>query len=384
MRSSSLNIHGLSLPLTTVTINFESILRIVVPILLILGSVALGFIVERRGFRQLRALTERLQWGGADVIISSLKGLVLLWFVLGGTYAAILNLSIDNQLFLTFQKGLLAVAIASGTLIVARLAVGFVRYFSETKGAGSLTSLFEMLTQIVIFTFGGLIILQSLGIAITPLLTALGIGGVSLGLAFQSTLTNFLSGLNLATSNKIRVGDYIQLESGEDGYVVDIAWRHTILQDIRDNMVVVPNTQILNNVFKNYGLPDKEALIVLEVGISYDADLDKAEAIALEIANEVMNQVEGGVPDSDPWIRYKEFGYFAVTMTVYLRIREYFDHLIVRHEFIKRLHKRFREEQVDLPFPIKTTLIPMPRERAQNHKVSSHRNLPDLPFLQED
>lgn len=351
---------------------------------MVLGGFILGFIIERQGLKRLQMVSARLGWGGADVIINSLKGLILLWFVLGGAFAAILTLSVDTQLFLTIQKGLLAAAIASGTLIVARLSVGFVRYFTETKGAGNLTSLFEMLTQIVIFTFGVLIILQSLGIAITPLLTALGIGGVSLGLAFQSTLTNFLSGLNLATSNKISIGDYIQLDSGEDGYVVDIAWRHTILQDIRDNMVVVPNTRILNNVFKNYGLPDKEALIIIEVGISYTADLDQVEQIALDIANQVMNEVEGGVPNSDPWIRYKEFGYFAITMTVYLRIREYFDHLVVRHEFIKRLHRRFREEQIDLPFPIKSAFIPMPLDNNRHNRPATQDFLSELPFLQED
>ena len=365
-------------------ITVASIFRIVVPIAIILSGVILGFIIERQGLKRLQALSAKLGWGGADVVINSLKGLILLWFVIGGAFAAILTLAIDNQLLLTLQKGLLAAAIASGTLIVARLAVGFVRYFTETKGAGSLTSLFEMLTQIVIFTFGILIVLQSLGIAITPLLTALGIGGVSLGLAFQSTLTNFLSGLNLATSNKISIGNYIQLDSGEEGYVMDIAWRHTILQDIRDNMVVVPNTRILNNVFKNYGLPSKEALIVLEVGISYNADLDKAEQIALDIANQVMNEVEGGVPNSDPWIRYKEFGYFAITMTVYLRIREYFDHLIVRHEFIKRLHRRFREENIELPFPIKSALIPMAINDKHHHQPSPQERLSELPFLQDD
>ncbi|MEM6252279.1 MAG: mechanosensitive ion channel domain-containing protein [Cyanobacteria bacterium P01_D01_bin.156] len=367
-------------------LTITNIVRIVVPILIILGALFLGLVVERQGLNRLQRAATKLGWGGADVIISSLKGLILVWFILGGVFAAILTLPIDNNLFLTIQKSLLAAAIASGTLIIARLAVGFVRYFSETKGAGNLTSLFEMLTRIVIFTFGVLVILQSLGIAITPLLTALGIGGVSLGLAFQSTLTNFLSGLNLATSNKLRVGDFIQLDSGEEGYVVDIAWRHTILQDIRDNMVVVPNTRILNNVFKNYGLPDQQALIVLEVGISYDADLDRVEQLALDVANEVMDKVEGGVPDSDPWIRFKEFGYFAITMTVYLRIREYFDHLVVRHEFIKRLHKRLRDEDIAMPFPIKTSLIPIQHEPNLNNKFSALREdgLAEIPFLQQD
>ncbi|MEL6321528.1 MAG: mechanosensitive ion channel family protein [Cyanobacteria bacterium J06626_14] len=366
------------------SITFENVIRILLPVVMMLGGVVLGFFVERQGLRRLRDLSGKFGWGGADVIINSLKGLILLWFVIGGAFAALSTVPLDDSLVLTIQRIFLALAIASGTLIVARLAVGFVRYFSETKGAGNLTSLFEMLTRIVIFTLGVLIILQSLGIAITPLLTALGIGGVSLGLAFQSTLTNFLSGLNLATSNKIRVGDYIQLDTGEDGYVVDIAWRHTILQDIRDNMVVVPNTRVLNSVFKNYGLPDKEALIILEVGVSYNADLDRVEHIALDIANQVMNEVEGGVPNSDPWIRFKEFGYFSITMTVYLRIREYFDHLVIRHEFIKRLHKRLRSEGIEMPYPIKSSFIPMPIDSTHRNQLVPEDGVFDLPFIKDE
>lgn len=366
------------------SVNIDSIVKLLVPALIILSSFILGFIIERQGIKRLQLMTSRLGWGGADVIISSLKGLILLWIVIGGVFAAVLTLPLDNRLMLTIQTGLLVAAIASGTLIVARLAVGFVRYFSETKGAGNLTSLFEMLTRIVIFTLGVLIALQSLGIAITPLLTALGIGGVSLGLAFQSTLSNFLSGLNLATSNKVRVGDYIQLDSGEEGYVIDIAWRHTVLQDIRDNMVMVPNTRVLNNVFKNYALPTKEALIVIEVGVSYDSDLDQVEQATLAIANDVMNHVEGGVPNCDPWVRYREFGYFAITMAVYLRIQEYFDHLVVRHEFIKRLHKQFRDLGIDMPFPIKTTLVPNIDDANGKEFGVSHTDDAELPFLRED
>ncbi|MGB3491527.1 MAG: mechanosensitive ion channel family protein [Elainellaceae cyanobacterium] len=371
-------------PLSFETIDLELILRLLTPIVLILGSFVLGFLVERQGIRRLQNLTARLGWGGADVIINSLKGLIMLWFVLGGVFMAVLTLPISDNLFTVIQKALLAVAIISGTLIAARLAVGSVRYVSETRGAGNLSSLFEMLTRIVVFTFGVLIILQSLGIAITPLLTALGIGGVSLGLAFQSTLSNFISGLNLATSNKVRVGDYIQLDSGEEGYVRDIAWRHTVLQDIRDNMMFVPNSRVLNNVFKNYGLPDKEALIIVEVGVSYSSDLEKIEALTLAIAMEVMNEVEGGVPDSEPWVRYKELGYFAITMVVYLRIREYFDHIIVRHEFIKRLHKRFRDEGIEMPFPIQTTFIPdLEESNGKTPNVQTTDESP-LSFLQAE
>jgi small-conductance mechanosensitive channel len=81
------------------------------------------------------------------------------------------------------------------------------------------------LTRIVIFGIGILVILHSLGISIAPLLTALGIGGLAVALALQDTLSNLFAGLHILMTRQIKPGDYIRLESGEEGFVVDITWR---------------------------------------------------------------------------------------------------------------------------------------------------------------
>ncbi|MEO0867946.1 MAG: hypothetical protein AAFY17_05750, partial [Cyanobacteria bacterium J06642_11] len=89
-------------------ITIANIVRVVVPVLIVLGALFLGLVVERQGLNRLQAATSKLGWGGADVIINSLKGLILIWFILGGVFAAILTLPIDNNLFITIQKSLLA------------------------------------------------------------------------------------------------------------------------------------------------------------------------------------------------------------------------------------------------------------------------------------
>lgn len=192
---------------------------------------------------------------------------------------------------------------------------------------------------------------------ITPLLTALGVGGVFIGLALQNTLSNLFSGLNIITSKKVRPGDYIRLETGEEGYVIDVAWRYTIVREIPDNFIVIPNAKIVSSTFKNYSFPDREMLVLVTVGVSYDSDLETVEAVTLEVASEIMNEVAGGVSEYQPFMRYEEFDYFSINCTVYLRVKEYLDRLIVRHEFIKRLHKRYQREGIKIPFPIKTVYI---------------------------
>ncbi len=338
---------------------FLDILKYALPFALILCGFILGLIFERRGLNLLKKIARKTGWEGYEIIVRGLRGIVLLWFIVAGIFAATLSFPISTSVLEIIQKILLATVLASATLVVSKLAVGFVELYSSRREEGSpLTSLFENLTRLIIFSLGLLIIIQSLGIAITPLLTALGIGGVSIGLALQNTLSNLFSGLNILTSKKVRVGDYIKLDTGEEGYVTDIAWRQTIIKEFNENLIVIPNSKLISSNFKNYGLPNKEQLITIELGISYDSDLEQVEMVTLEVAKEVMQEVEGGIPNFEPFVRFNQFDYFSINLTVYLRVKEFIAHLIIRHEFIKRLRKRYQLEGIELPFPIKATYVP--------------------------
>ena len=172
----------------------EKLLKIVnylLPVSLIIVSFSLGLFFEKRGIKNLKKIIRKIGWKGSSIIVKSLRGIVWLWFTLAGFSLAIATLPVNQYLLTIIQKALLIIFLASVNLVVSRLAIGFIQFYSR-KGEESpqLTTLFENLTRILVFSLGILIIIQSLGIAITPLLTALGIGGVSIGLALQSTFAN--------------------------------------------------------------------------------------------------------------------------------------------------------------------------------------------------
>jgi small-conductance mechanosensitive channel len=93
------------------------------------------------------------------------------------------------------------------------------------------------------------------------------------------------------------------------------------------------------------------------VGVSYDSDLEKVQKITIEVAKEVMKKVQGGVPEFEPFIRYHTFGDFSIGFTVILRAKEYVDQYLIKHEFIKKLHKRYEEQSIKIPFPVRTVHI---------------------------
>lgn len=80
-------------------------------------------------------------------------------------------------------------------------------------------------------------------------------------------------------TKQIKVGDYIRLDSAQEGYVVDINWRTTKIKMLPNNVVLIPNEKLTKSIITNYNLPEKEMAVLVEVGVHYDTDLKKAEKV---------------------------------------------------------------------------------------------------------
>jgi small-conductance mechanosensitive channel len=203
---------------------------------------------------------------------------------------------------------------------------------------------------------GILIFLDLLGISITPLLASLGIGSLAVALALQDTLSNFFAGLYISVDRPVEVGHFVKLESGQEGYVVDVGWRSTRIRMLSGSVVVVPNAKLMGSVITNYYLPDPEVAVLVEMGVAFESDLEKVERVVGEIGREVQKTTQGAVPDFEPFIRYHTFGEYSIGFTVILRAKEFVDNYLVKHEFIKKVLPRFRREGIEIPYPTRKTL----------------------------
>jgi len=249
---------------------------------------------------------------------------------------------------------LLVLGIISITLVISNTTLALIKFQAKrAKTTTPVTSLMQNIARIVIYILGILIILYSLNIQITPILATLGVGGLAVALALQGTLSDLFAGFYISASKQIKIGDYIKLESGEEGYVTDINWRATQIRMLPNNMILVPNEKLSKVIVTNYYLPQKELAILLNLGVHYGSDLRKVEQVTIEVAKEVMKEVTGGVPEFEPFIRYHTFGDFSINFTVILRAKEFVDGYLVKHEFVKRLHERYRTEGIVIPFPIR-------------------------------
>jgi small-conductance mechanosensitive channel len=334
------------------TLPFENL---VLPIALIVGGFVIGSILEGVILVRLNRVAARTTWGGDDIVVNSLRGMFVVWFGLAGVYAATLTLSLTATARTVINDVAIAILVLSLTVLSARIAGDFVKLYERNSG-GALpaASIFTNLSRFLVFVIGILIVLESLGISITPILTALGVGGLAVALALQDTLANLFAGLYVLASRQIRPGDYIKLQSGEEGYVTDIAWRSTTVRVLSNNLIIIPNSKLGSTIVTNFDLPAPQMSVLVQVGVSYDSDLDKVERVTMEVGKQVMLEVTGGVPESDPFIRYHTFADFSINFTVILQGRTYVDQYLLTHEFIKRLHTRYRAEGIVIPFPVRT------------------------------
>lgn len=289
-----------------------------------------------------------------DIIVEVVKVPSLVWCLMLGVYFALGVSALPAQIVHIAGKLLLTLGIFSATMVLANIASRAIKEYSHRMEAAlPVASLTQNITRIVIFGLGILIILNSMGISITPVLATLGVGGLAVALALQDTLSNIFAGFHITVAKQIRIGDYIKLDSGEEGYVADINWRATKIRMLPNNMVLVPNEKLTKAIITNYYLPEKEMAVLVELGVHYHSDLEKVEKAACEVAKEVMNEVSGGVPEFSPFIRYHSFGESDIKFTVILRAKEFVDQYLIKHEFIKRLHKRYNKEGIVIPYPIR-------------------------------
>jgi len=328
--------------------------------LAIASGLVAGLLIERLGIAALRRVALRTKWEGDEILINSLQGMVVILFILVGFYGALLAADPHGRwiYFAVARNVIISAIILLITVAAGRISVGFVElYASGIPGIEPSTSIFSHITRAAILIIGILVILQTLGISITPILTALGVGGLGVALALQDTLSNLFAGLHLIASRQIRVGDYIQLDSGDAGYVTDITWRNTTIRSLPNNMVIVPNANLAAMIITNYNQPEQQMNVVIQVGVAYDSDLPQVERVTIEVAKDVVQDVTGGIADFEPFIRYHTFGESSIDFSVILRVKEFGDQYVMKHEFVKRLQERFGRESIEIPFPIRTVQL---------------------------
>jgi len=268
----------------------------------------------------------------------------ILWVLAVALYITLYFSDMQRKYVFLTEKVIQGALILSLTFVLADIVVEVIRFYIN-RAYLSLPpmGLIFALVRSIIITLGFITLLSSLGIPVVHFITTLGVGALAVSLALQGTLSNFFSGLNILLSKQIKIGDFVRLESGEEGFVQDITWMNTVIRRLDNNTLVIPNSRLVNSILLNY----KSLLITVSITVSYNSDLEKVEKETLKVAKEVQRSVKGADQNFEPSVRYQSFGDLGVTFNVMLKVVDPIYQSVLKHELIKRIKQAFYEQGIE-------------------------------------
>ncbi|MDP3028184.1 MAG: mechanosensitive ion channel family protein [Deltaproteobacteria bacterium] len=346
---------------------------LVIPAIVAVISAVILFFIRGIAFKVLHKWAERSHTRVDDLIIKSLKAPSIYWCLAVGLYVGVGISEIPGKYVSYITKTIDIIVILSITIASANLAGQVFRnYIQKAAIPIPTTGLAYGILKGTILVVGFLIILTTLGISIAPLLTALGVGGLAVALALQDTLSNLFAGIHILLEKSVRIGDFVRLENGQEGYVEDITWRTTRIRMLPNNMVVIPNSKLSQSIVTNYYLPEKRMSLLIPVSVSYGSDPEKVESVLIEEAKRLAGKVPGLLADPEPFVRFiPGFGDSSLDFTLICQVQEFVDQYLAQHELRKRIFKRFKEEGIEIPFPHRTVYLKEEKNQIRKNDVPS-------------
>lgn len=243
---------------------------------------------------------------------------------------------------------------------LVKVAVLFLRRLNQKDpGLARVTEPAAFFLRVLFGLLAMIIILENLGIHLTAVWTTLGVGSVAVALALQETLSNFFAGIYLLADRPLNPGDYIKMDSGQEGFVVHVGWRSTSLRTVPNNTVIVPNSTLAKAVITNYAMPEWRMSLAMQISVAYGTDPNHVERVLVEVAQEASRDgLEGLLSTPAPVARLiPGFGASSLDFSLIVQIRQFTDQYLIQSELRKRILERLDKEGIQMPFPTQTILL---------------------------
>jgi small-conductance mechanosensitive channel len=339
-------------------------MELILPLAIFAVVFLTGWVARGVMLRALQAWNTRTGSRAGAVLHDALRGPVLIWTLILAAHLAFQASDLPVRFTKAESNTLLVLWIVSLTLMSMRLVGNLVQHYgSQIPGAMPVTTLTQNLAKISVLVLGGLILLAHFNVSIAPMLTALGVGGLAVALALQDTLSNLFGGFYVAIAGQVRLGDYIRLNTAEEGYVTDIGWRSTTIRALANNLVIVPNAKLAQAIVTNFHLPEKRMGASFQVTVGYESDPDKVERVLAEVLKQGAGEIAGMLTEPPPDVSFDPgFGESGMGFSVNFQVAEFGAQFKVRNELRRRVLRRFREEDIGVAYPARAVYLRGPRD----------------------
>ncbi len=322
-----------------------------------LGALVVAWLLQAVVRAVIRWVTRSRSSSPGERLGRALRGPIVMMVLVQASAIAIGTLSFIDHDRPALRRTWLALTLLVLVIAAQRMISALITWYatSPSKRLGARLNirslpLVRRAVNLTVLLVGGLVVLDALGLQITPLLAGLGIGGIAVALALQPLLANVFASSYMLSDASVRVGDVVEIAGGPTGTVEDIGWRATRLRNFDNNIVLIPNARLADATLTNYSSADRRADAQLRFSVSAEADLDRVEAVCLEELIALRDEHAAAVREATPTVQFSGFTVVgaapAVEVVLRIRARTWNDSFTLRHLLVKRVHARLRREGI--------------------------------------
>ena len=305
-----------------------------------------------------RVIASRTRTELDDEILKALQAPVFRLIIIGGLYLAVANLGLGSESAAIALKAMLTLAYLTIVFFLLKVLDSVVNIGLKSLAAKTDSSMDDEIIPIfhksaifVIWAFGIILILGVWGVDVTPFVAGLGIAGLAISFALQSTLSNIISGISLIMDKTFRVGDKIELDSGEVGVIHEITLRSTRVRTYDNEILIIPNNNMAGAKIKNFTQPDLKMRVVVPFGVEYG---NKPEKVIPLIKNAIRKEVKGIMKEPDVDVVFTEMADSSINFKALYWVKHYNDAYAKKLEGTDVIYRTLNKNKIGIPFPTRT------------------------------
>ncbi|MBI2649888.1 mechanosensitive ion channel family protein [Candidatus Woesearchaeota archaeon] len=244
------------------------------------------------------------------------------------------------------------IAIAVFNIIISNWGKKFASK-TESKIDDEVVNLFQKFARITISFIGLIFILDAWGVKVGPLLASLGIAGLAVAFALQTTLGNIFGGISLIIDKSITVDDFIKLDDGTQGFVTDIGLRSTKIKSPDGDLIILPNGKLADSKIYNYHKPLPTTRVTVEFGVKYGSDVEKVKKIVME----QLSSMKDILKEPAPQVIFHELGEFSLKFKAFFWVSSLEKKMEAKENVATAIYNALNKNKIGIPFPTRTVYM---------------------------
>jgi len=317
-------------------------------------SVLVAFLVKLIMRQVLKPLARKTKTQIDDLIIKSIASIIFYVVLIVGFKIGIQHFEFETAIYSSIINSLFILVIM---VMLLRIITNFSKHWldewaskTESTADDRLIPLVAKILKAVTIILGFFFVFDTWNINLSPLLATAGIAGIAIGFAVRDSLANILGGIQLVLDKTFKVGDKIQLDSGEMGEILDIGIRSTKLKTYDHEVIYIPNGILANTKIKNFTVPDLSVRVNVNFGVEYGSDPEKVRSVILDAVKKIDSVIE----EPSPVVQFLNMADSSLDFVARVWVNNWTEAYSTKLKVTDEIYSALNKANIGIPFPTRT------------------------------